>query len=42
MGPAGLFDVGRVQPASQVVMNLKIVVGSQLQMDHFCSMLMGT
>ncbi len=28
-GPPGLFDVGRVQPASQGVMNLTIVAGSQ-------------
>lgn len=37
-GPAGLFDVGRVQPASQVVMNLTIVAGSQ---HRLCSVLMG-
>lgn len=37
-GPPGLFDVGSVQPASQVLMNLTIVAGSQQQMAHFwCS-----
>lgn len=36
-GPPGLFDVGRVRPASQVLMTLTIVAGSQQQRDHFCS-----
>lgn len=30
-GPPGLFDVGRVQTVSQVVMNLTMVAGSQLE-----------
>lgn len=32
-GPPGLFDVGWVQPAFQLVMNLTMVAGAQEQMN---------